>query len=111
MKRFIGQGANQSFTCLACGFEVPPLLVGGYRNHCPRCLHSRHVDVNPGDRSATCGGLMRPVAVEHSGKKGWVIVHRCLECGELRRNRAALDDPEQPDDYEVIVALTRPKAG
>ena len=52
MKRFIGQGANQSFTCANCGAAVSPLAGGGYRNHCPVCLHSLHVDVNPGDRAA-----------------------------------------------------------
>jgi hypothetical protein len=48
---------------------------------------------------------MEAVAVEHSGKKGWVLVHRCTRCGAERRNRAALDDPRQPDDYEAIVSL------
>ena len=110
MKRFTGRGANQPFTCQACGAEVKPLVSGGYRNHCPVCLRSLHVDVNPGDRAADCGGIMDPVAVEHSGKKGWVLVHRCRDCGALRRNRAALADPEQPDDYGAVVALSTPWA-
>lgn len=105
MKRFTGRGANQPFTCAVCGAEVPPLAGGGYRNHCPACLHSLHVDVNPGDRASDCGGVLEPVAVERSGKKGWVIVHRCRRCGAVRRNRAALDDPETPDDYDTLVAL------
>ena len=83
-----------------------PLSSGGYRNHCPVCLHSLHVDVNPGDRAADCGGVMEPVAVEHSSKKGWVLVHRCRDCGAARRNKAALDDSNQPDDYEAIIALS-----
>lgn len=106
MKRFTGQGANQPFTCAECNTEVRPLAAGGYRNHCPRCLHSVHVDVNPGDRAADCGGVMEPVAVEYSGKKGWVLVHRCRACGEVRRNRAALEDTSQPDDYDAIIALS-----
>lgn len=106
MKRFTGRGANQPFACANCGAEVAPLRSGGYRNHCPVCLHSLHVDVNPGDRAADCGGLLEPVGVEHSAKKGWVLVHRCRRCGAVRRNRAALDDPEQPDDYDAIVALS-----
>src|SRR5690606_41655712 len=72
----------------------------------PYCLHSLHVDVNPGDRASDCGGVLEPVGVESSGKKGWVIVHRCRACGEVRRNRAALDDPDVPDDYDVILALS-----
>ncbi len=105
MKRFVGQGANQPFECAVCGAEVPPLAGGGYRNHCPRCLSSLHVDVNPGDRAADCLGIMDPVAVESSGKKGWVIVHRCRKCGSVRRNKAALDDPVAPDDFDAIIAL------
>jgi hypothetical protein len=64
-----------------------------------------HVDVNPGDRANTCGGVLEPIAVEHSGKKGWVIVHRCRACGATRRNRAALDDAECPDDFEALIAI------
>jgi len=105
VKRFTGRGANQPFTCAECGAAVPPLAGGGYRNHCPLCLHSLHVDVNPGDRANPCRGVLEPVAVEHSAKKGWVIVHRCRTCGELSRNRAALEDQEHPDDFDVIVTL------
>ncbi len=106
MRRFIAIGTNERFVCDHCGAEVPPLANGSYRNHCPVCLHSRHVDVHPGDRASDCGGLLVPVAVEHSGKKGWVIVHRCERCGAVRRNKAALDDPAMPDDHEVLVALS-----
>lgn len=106
MKRFVGQGSNQPFACAVCGAEVPPLANGSYRNHCPRCLHSLHVDVNPGDRASDCGGVLEPVGVESSGKKGWVIVHRCRRCGAERRNRAALDDPHAPDDFDAIIALS-----
>lgn len=109
MKLFTGRGANQPFTCVNCGQQVPPLEAGGYRNHCPYCLHSLHVDVNPGDRANGCGGVMEPVSIE-SGKKGWVIVHRCVECGEKRRNRAALGDPGVNDDYDLIVALSAGRA-
>lgn len=105
MRRFQAIGTNQGFRCDACGAQVPPLANGSYRNHCPRCLHSRHLDVFPGDRAHPCQGLLEPVAVERSGKKGWTIVHRCQRCGEERRNRAALDDPVMPDDYEVLVRL------
>jgi len=105
VRRFLAIGTNTGFICTNCGAEVPPLANGSYRNHCPWCLHSLHVDVNPGDRANTCGGVLEPVGVEHSGKKGWVIVHRCRACGETRRNRAALDDPTCPDDFDVLVAL------
>lgn len=106
MRRFQAQGRNSGFRCAHCGLAVPP-LEGGCRNHCPRCLYSLHVDVFPGDRAAECGGLLEPVGVDYHAKKGWVIVSRCQRCGETRRNKAALDDPLMPDDYERILALSR----
>ena len=71
----------------------------GYTNHCPACLWSRHVDVNPGDRAADCGGLMRPVGVEMRAHET-VLVHRCEECGHSRRNRTS---PQ--DDRDAVFAI------
>jgi RNHCP domain len=99
-------GGNDPFTCAHCGLSVEPLAGGGQRNHCPRCLYSRHVDGPvPGDRASGCDGLMKPIAVERSAKKGWVIVHECGKCGLVRRNRAANDDSRQPDDFEALLRL------
>ncbi len=106
MRRFIAQGRNTGFTCANCGTAVPPLQGTGCRNHCPACLHSLHVDVNPGDRASDCGGLLVPVGVVDS-RKGWVVVSRCDRCGMIRRNKAALDDPDFPDDFELIIELSR----
>lgn len=102
-KRFLKN--DDSFICKNCGLEVKPL---GYssRNHCPRCLCSLHVDVNPGDRANSCGGIMRPVKVELDAKKGYVIVHRCEKCGEIKRNRAAHEAKIQPDDLGLLIELT-----
>ena len=66
-------------------------MGNGYTNHCPDCLWSKHVDIQPGDRAATCRGLMEPVAIEYV-RSEFVIVHRCAACGHVRRNRAATDD-------------------
>ena len=80
----------EDFTCGNCGAEV---VGDGYTNHCPRCLWSRHVDVNPGDRAADCGGLMEPVAAGIKQDQ-WFIAHRCVACGFVRRNRISRkDDP------------------
>lgn len=106
MRNFTVTGTNNPFTCAYCGLEVLPLENGSVRNHCPKCLYSIHVDINPGDRASNCGGLLEPIDVEHSGKKGWVVVHRCQKCGEIRRNKAALDDPNQPDNFEEIIRLS-----
>ena len=103
-KRFVG-GGNEGFRCGRCGASVPPLRSGSYRNHCPFCLWSRHVDRAPGDRRETCEGMMEPVGLEQSGKKGFIIVHRCTVCGAVRRNRAALNDPV-PDDWDALIALS-----
>ena len=89
-KRF--RRTREDFECLACGESV---RGDGYTNHCPRCLTSRHVDVTPGDRAASCGGIMHPVTVRRDGKKGLVILHRCEACGHESRNRAAPDDDSE----------------
>ena len=103
-KNFIGRG-NDAFTCLRCGVDVLP-LVTGFRNHCPACLWSRHVDEVPGDRSQSCGGLMEPTELEGGDGSGWFLVHRCTTCGTLERNGTAEHDPRQPDDWEKIVTLS-----
>ncbi|MBX8463841.1 MULTISPECIES: RNHCP domain-containing protein [unclassified Deinococcus] len=105
-RRFTVVGTNNAFTCGFCGAEVQPLRNGSVRNHCPECLHSRHVDILPGDRACTCQGDMEPVAVEQSGKKGWIITHRCQKCGFEGRNRAATDDPDQPDSWDALIAVS-----
>lgn len=103
-KRFVGSG-NEDFCCARCGADVPALTSGSYRNHCPFCLWSRHVDRAPGDRLETCCGPMQPVGLEQSGKKGFIIVHQCTSCGAVRRNKAALNDPV-PDDWDTLTALS-----
>lgn len=93
MKRF--QKRVEDFTCTHCGREVSG---DGYTNHCPACLQSRHVDINPGDRQSACGGLMEPVRLEGSGD--FSIVHRCGVCGAEKRNKVSAQD-----DRAAILAL------
>lgn len=96
---------DSGFVCRNCGFEVKPL---GYssRNHCPKCLCSLHVDVNPGDRASDCGGIMDPISAETDAKKGYIIIHKCRKCGAVRRNKAANEAKVQPDDISYIIRLT-----
>ena len=55
---------NEAFFCRVCGRTVVPQGAGSeHRNHCPNCLSSLHVDIEPGDRAADCGGIMDPIAV------------------------------------------------
>lgn len=96
---------DSGFICAHCGREVKPL---GYtsRNHCPFCLWSIHIDVNPGDRASECLGLLKPVGCEVSPKKGYVIIHKCEKCGEIRKNKAATDAKVQPDNLSKVIELT-----
>ncbi len=91
---------DNGFVCIHCGKEVKPL---GYssRNHCPFCLTSRHVDINPGDRACECGGELVPIKAEPDAKRGFIIIHKCQKCGAIRRNRAAEDD-----DRMLLIKLT-----
>ena len=96
---------DNGFICQNCGKEVLPLGKSS-RNHCPFCLSSLHVDVNPGDRANPCRGLLRAVAAITDPKKGYIIIHKCEKCGKLLRNRAAHDADVQPDDIRLIIKLT-----
>ena len=84
---------HEVFTCKNCGREVIPEGAGSeHRNHCPNCLHSLHVDIEPGDRESDCGGIMEPIAVWVRKGGEWAIIHRCKRCGDLSSNRIAGDD-------------------
>lgn len=84
---------SDSFTCKVCGWLIVPEGAGsGHRNHCPNCLCSLHVDDEPGDRAADCGGVMEPVAVWVRKNAEWALIHRCRICGKLTSNRIAADD-------------------
>jgi hypothetical protein len=95
---------DRGFPCARCGLAVLP-LGSTSRNHCPSCLYSMHVDINPGDRANACRGLMAPVAVESHGRRGYVLVHRCERCGQVRRNRAVPDAAVQPDSMDALLKL------
>lgn len=84
---------DESFTCRNCGYPVVPSGAGSdHRNHCPNCLCSVHLDIEPGDRESDCGGLMEPVAVWVRKNGEWAIIHRCRRCGAFSSNRVAADD-------------------
>lgn len=98
---------HDSFTCKVCGWPVTPAGAGsGHRNHCPNCLSSLHVDVEPGDRAADCGGIMDPIAVWVRKNGEWAIIHRCRRCGALSSNRVAADD----DPRKLVSIAMKPVA-
>lgn len=86
MKRFTR--TKENFVCLHCGLTV---VGNGYTNHCPKCLWSRHVDQNPGDRQNTCMGLMRPLRLEMEHGE-FVLIHRCEVCGSEKRVKTQPED-------------------
>lgn len=94
MKKF--NELDEGFICENCNKKVEPL---GYtsRDHCPYCLYSKHVDINPGDRENTCRGLLKPIEIEKY-KDTYKIVYRCEKCNILHKNIMAKDD----DMNEII---------
>ena len=60
----------------------------------------------PGDRQNPCGGVMDAIKVETDPKKGYIIIHKCRKCGEIKRNKAAHEAKVQPDDIKKIIKLT-----
>lgn len=97
MKRF--NMIDEKFKCMNCGMEVDTLNYTA-RDHCPRCLYSRHVDVMPGDRQNKCMGLMMPIGIEKY-KNTYKIIYKCLKCNQIHKNIMADDD-----NYDLVVKLS-----
>ena len=92
---------RNDFICLHCGAPVSSEAWGTrHRNHCPHCLHSRHVDMHSGDRACLCRGVMEPIALYQKADGELMLLHRCTVCGIIKANRVAGDD-----DLEVLRKL------
>jgi hypothetical protein len=79
---------TENFICEHCNAEV---IGNGYTNHCPKCLWSKHVDVNPGDRASICGGMMEPISlVQEKGE--FILTNKCEKCGYSKRNKTSRED-------------------
>lgn len=89
MKKF--NMIDEGFICENCQKKVEPLLYTA-RDHCPSCLCSIHIDNNPGDRSATCLGILRPIDIEKNKKAEYKIIYKCDKCGIIKKNIMAKDD-------------------
>ena len=81
---------DESFICANCGKEVSPLIYTA-RDHCPYCLYSLHVDINPGDRLNECKGLLKPIGIEKD-RDSYKIIYKCEKCNQLHKNIMATDD-------------------
>lgn len=88
---------KEDFVCEHCNSRVSG---NGYTNHCPHCLYSKHVDINPGDRAETCCGLMQPIAIEQKSRQ-YIITHKCKKCGFERKNKVSSED-----NFNTIVYIT-----
>lgn len=93
----------ESFICEQCGTQVEG---NGYTNHCPECFVSKHVDVDPGDRAAECGGRMPTIHVEmHHGE--FVLTQQCELCGHTRKNKAQTIDNQTIDNIDALIQLQK----
>ena len=90
---------DESFICENCHKNVEKLNYTA-RDHCPYCLYSKHVDINPGDRENTCQGLLQPISIEKF-KSTYKIIYKCQKCNQLHKNITANDD-----NYEKIIELS-----
>lgn len=88
MKKFTMR--DESFICENCGKQVNTLNYTA-RDHCPFCLYSKHVDINPGDRLNNCLGLLKPIGVEKF-KNTYKIIYKCNKCNNKHKNIIANDD-------------------
>jgi len=88
----------EDFTCEKCGENV---IGNGYTNHCHKCLWSKHVDINPGDRASLCRGMMKPISVVIE-RGEYLLTHRCEKCGFLRRKKM-----EKEDNFDEIIKLAK----
>lgn len=93
---------DETFICEHCNKEVNKLEYSA-RDHCPYCLYSKHVDINPGDRANNCKGLLKPIDIEKF-KDTYKIIYKCEKCSELHKNIIANDD-----DMNEIIKISSSK--
>jgi len=91
---------DEEFVCENCGKKVDRLNYSA-RDHCPFCLCSKHVDINPGDRLNECKGLLKPVDIEKF-KDTYKIIYECNKCGKKHKNIMANDD-----NMDLIIELSK----
>ena len=98
MKKF--KELDEDFICENCGKYVNKLVYSS-RDHCPYCLYSKHVDINPGDRLNNCTGLLKPIGIEKH-KDTYKILYKCSQCGQTHKNIMARDD-----DINKIIEISK----
>lgn len=99
---------KEDFKCFNCSQWVffTENMGTDYRNHCPFCLYSKHLDFKKsGDRKSKCQEKMKPIGLtfKHEGKDKYnklkqgelMLIHECLGCKKISINRIAADDREE----------------
>lgn len=97
MKKF--NMIDEDFICENCGKMVSKANYTA-RDHCPYCLYSKHIDINPGDRLNDCKGLLEPVSIEKF-KDTYKIIYKCNKCNKIHKNIMANDD-----NIDLIIELS-----
>ena len=97
LKRF--NMLDEEFLCENCGKLVNKLNYTA-RDHCPFCLYSKHLDINPGDRLNKCCGLLKPIDIEKY-KNTYKLIYKCSKCNKIHKNIVAIDD-----DFNKIIELS-----
>lgn len=97
MKKF--NMINEKFICENCNNEVD-IAIKTARDHCPYCLYSKHLDINPGDRANDCLGLLKPIGIEKF-KNTYKIIYQCEKCKKEHKNIIATDD-----NMDLIIKLS-----
>lgn len=101
MKKF--NMVDENFICEHCNKEVKKAVYTA-RDHCPFCLYSKHVDINPGDRENNCKGLLEPIGIEKF-KDTFKIIYKCKNCHEIHKNIMISDD-----NMDLIINLSIEKS-
>ena len=101
MKKF--NMIDESFICENCNYTVNKLEYTA-RDHCPNCLYSKHVDINPGDRANNCKGLLEPIGIEKF-KNTYKIIYKCDKCNQTHKNIMHDDD-----NMDLIINLSIEKS-
>jgi DNA-directed RNA polymerase subunit RPC12/RpoP len=91
---------DEEFICENCHKNVSKLNYTA-RDHCPYCLCSKHVDINPGDRMNKCLGILKPIGIEKF-KNSYKIIYRCEKCKKNHKNIMANDD-----NMDLIIELSK----
>ncbi len=99
-KHFI-KPPEEEVVCEHCGHVF---TGGGYVDHCPQCLWSKHVDQEvPGDRKSDCQGMMVPVSAEVRKRGKVFILYVCKKCGH-----SSYASQREEDNLDKIINLFNP---